>query len=209
MKTAEDQDSGWRGSTDLWVTAAYEALIDQGIDAVKIQILGARLNLSRTSFYWHFKDRAALLGALIGMWDDRTTRPLVAATRAYAETETEAMLNLIGCFLSDAAFDSRLEFAVRGWALQDAAVRDRLQTVDAERLAALRALLERWGHAPDEADVRSRTIYLTQIGYISMQTQEPLELRLARVPAYVEIFCGKRPAANELARLRAQLGAAA
>lgn len=209
MKTAEDQDSGWRGSTDLWVTAAYEALIDQGIDAVKIQILGARLNLSRTSFYWHFKDRAALLAALIGMWDDRTTRPLVAATRAYAETETEAMLNLIGCFLSDAAFDSRLEFAVRGWALQDAAVRDRLQTVDAERLAALRALLERWGHAPDEADVRSRTIYLTQIGYISMQTQEPLELRLARVPAYVEIFCGKRPAANELARLRAQLGAAA
>ena len=209
MKTAEDQDSGWRGSTDLWVTAAYEALIDQGIDAVKIQILGARLNLSRTSFYWHFKDRAALLAALIGMWDDRTTRPLVAATRAYAETETEAMLNLIGCFLSDAAFDSRLEFAVRGWALQDAAVRDRLQTVDAERLAALRALLERWGHAPDEADVRSRTIYLTQIGYISMLTQEPLELRLARVPAYVEIFCGKRPAANELARLRAQLGAAA
>jgi hypothetical protein len=27
--------SGWRGSRDIWVQAAYEALLDGGIDAVK------------------------------------------------------------------------------------------------------------------------------------------------------------------------------
>lgn len=199
-----EQESGWRGSPGLWVTAAYDVLIEHGIDAVKVQALGARLKLSRTSFYWFFKDRAALLAALIDMWAGRTTEPMIAATRDYAETETEAMLNLIACFLSETTFDARLEFAVRGWALQDSQILARLRAVDAERLAALREMLERWGHDPKDADVRARTIYLVQIGYISMQTVETLEVRLDRVSNYVEIFTGKAPASNEMARFRSR-----
>jgi AcrR family transcriptional regulator len=209
MDTPEEQETGWRGSPELWVTAAYDVLIDQGIDAVKIQTLGARLKLSRTSFYWFFKDKAALMAALIEMWAGRTTTPMIEAARAYAETETEAMLNLIGCFLSDITFDSKLEFAVRGWALQDSDILARLRVVDAERLAALRQMLEHWGHDAQDADVRARTIYLVQIGYISTQTVETLEARLDRVPNYVEIFTGKRPAPNEMARFRARLEAVA
>ena len=44
--------------------AARQALLESGLDAVKIQPLATRLNLSRTSFYWFFKDRTALLDAL-------------------------------------------------------------------------------------------------------------------------------------------------
>lgn len=205
MDKPDEQETGWRGSRELWVAAAYDALIEQGIDAVKIQTLGARLKLSRTSFYWFFKDRSALLAALIEMWAGRTTQPMIEATRAYAETETEAMLNLTGCFLSEKTFDARLEFAVRGWALQDAEILARLRAVDAERLEALHQMLERWGHAPHDADVRARTIYLVQIGYISTQTHETLQARLERVPNYVEIFTGKTPPPNEMARFRAML----
>jgi len=209
METPEHQDTGWRGSPELWVNAAYEMLIEQGVDAVKIQPLAARLKLSRTSFYWFFKDRAALLAALIDMWAGRTTLPMVQATQAYAETETEAMLNLIGCFLSDQTFDARLEFAIRGWALQDADILARLRAVDAERIEALRQMLIRWGHDPLDADVRARTVYLVQIGYIAMQTQETLETRLERVPNYVKIYTGQHPLPNELARFQARLMAVA
>ena len=198
-------ETGWRGSRDGWVAAAYETLIDQGIDAVKVQPLAARLKLSRTSFYWFFKDRADLLSALIDMWAGRTTAPLVAAATAYAATETEAMLNVIACFLAEKTFDARLEFAVRGWALQDTAILDRLRTADTERLFALQAMLVRWGHAAADADARARTIYLTQIGYISMQTRETMQTRLPRVPHYVEIFCGTCPSPAELARFQAGL----
>ncbi len=185
--------------------AAYQALIDHGIDGVKIQPLGAKLKLSRTSFYWYFKDRADLLSALIDMWDHRTTAPLVAAASAYAATETEAVLNVTRCFMSARTFDAGLEFAIRGWAVQDAGVLDRLRIADAERLAALQALLCNWGHDVADADVRARAIYLVQIGYISMQTRETMAERLPRVPHYVEIFCGKRPAEAELARFKAGL----
>jgi len=207
MTDKAEQDSGWRGSPELWVTAAYEVLIEQGIHAVKIQTLGARLKLSRTSFYWFFKDRSALLAAVIEMWFGRTTKPLVEAAEAYAETETEAMLNLIGCFLSEKTFDARLELAVRGWAIQDVEILARLRAADSLRLEALRRLLERWGHGGQDADVRARAIYLVQIGYFSMQTEETLETRLQRVPNYVEIFTGRRPVDTEMARFQARLEA--
>jgi AcrR family transcriptional regulator len=201
----DDVETGWRGSREGWVQAAYQALIDQGIEAVKIQPLAAALKLSRTSFYWFFKDRADLLAALLEMWTARTTTPLVAATRAYAATETEAVLNVTACFMQGAVFDAGLEFAVRGWALQGASVLDRLRETDTERLTALRQMLQTWGHDVEDADVRARTIYLTQIGYIAMQTRETMETRLPRVPHYIEVFTGKRPSDAEMARFRATL----
>ena len=204
MDETEKNETGWRGSREGWLDAAYGALIREGVDAVKIMPLAESLKLSRTSFYWFFKDRAALLTALADMWEARTTAPLTAATQEFAETETEAMLNLLACFLQADTFDAKLEFAMRGWALKDAAILARITEADAHRLAALTGMLIRWGHDPRDADVRARTIYLVQIGYISMQSDEPLETRLDRIPHYVEIYTGRPPEPREMARFRAR-----
>ncbi len=203
----EDGGTGWRGSREGWLEAALAALVSGGVEAVKILPLAQKLKLSRTSFYWFFRDREALLAALAEVWEARTTAGLVAAAGGYAESEAEAMLGIIGCFLDAAAFDSRLEFAVRAWAMQDAGIMARVRAADAVRLAAIRALLERWGHGAVDADVRARTVYLVQIGYISMQSEETLAERMARIPSYVEIYCGVRPEAREMARFQARHGA--
>ncbi|MBE3640364.1 TetR/AcrR family transcriptional regulator [Mangrovicoccus algicola] len=196
---------GWRGSRETWLDAAHAALTAGGVDAVKILPLAQGLGLSRTSFYWFFKDRGDLLAALLERWEAATTRPLTAATSAYAATETEAMLNVIAIFLSEDGFASATEGAVRAWAQQDAAVAARLAAADAERLDALRAMLMRWGHDAADADTRARTVYLVQIGYISMRVEEDREERLARFPHYVEIYTGRRPAPGEMERIRAGL----
>ena len=203
MDQANAQETGWRGSREGWLEAGYQALIDGGIDAVKILPLAKRLNLSRTSFYWFFEDREALLAALLDGWEDRTTRPLVDATTQYAESVSEAMLNVLTCFLAANVFDSRLEFAVRSWALQDEQVAGRVRAADDARLEALTRMMARWGHAPDEADVRARTIYLVQIGYISMQPKEDIETRLTRIPLYVKIYSGREAEPREIARFNA------
>lgn len=206
MAGAERTETGWRGSREGWLDAAYSALIREGVDGVKILPLAETLRLSRTSFYWFFKDRAELLGALAEMWETRTTTPLVAATRDYAETETEAMLNVIACFLRADTFDAKLEFAMRGWGLKDPAILARITKADNRRLKALSDMLERWGHDPQDADVRARTIYLVQIGYISVQVDETLETRLTRIPNYVEIYTGRPPEPREIARFNGRFG---
>lgn len=203
MDQASASDTGWRGSREGWLEAGYQALIDSGIDAVKILPLAKRLNLSRTSFYWFFEDREALLSALLDGWQQRTTTPLIDATTQYAETRAEAMLNVLTCFLAG-VFDSRLEFAVRSWALQDAQVAARIKAADQARLEALTRMLETWGITPDEADIRARTIYLVQIGYISMQADEDIQTRLARIPMYVKIYADQQPEPREMARFVAR-----
>lgn len=201
--TSNDNATGWRGSKEVWLDAARDAFVESGLDAVKIQPLGNQLGLSRTSFYWFFKDRAALLDSLLRSWEDSNTGSLVAATEAYAETITEAVLNLIGIFMDDGPFRPRFDLAVRGWAHQDEAVAARVNAADEVRLNAIRQMFMRFGYDTGEADVRARTVYLVQIGYISLQVHEDMATRLARLPDYVRTFTGHDPSEREMARFRA------
>ena len=157
-------DPAPRGSEDLWLGAAYEVLVTNGVDAVKVMPLAQMLGLSRTSFYWHFKDREALLAALLDRWEAQNTGNLVARTEAYAESINEALYNLFDCWLTRDLFDSRLDFA----------------------------------------DTRAHTVYYTQIGYISMMVAEPRDIRIARMPAYVENFSGHPPTPAETDRFMAR-----
>lgn len=206
---AEDKTSGWRGSRDVWLTAARQALISSGVDAVKIQPLASRLQISRTSFYWFFKDRKALLTALLEDWEAKNTGAFVEACGAYAETIQEATLNLIVMYYDDSRFEPKLDFAIRGWAHHSEDVAARIHAADETRLEAIRAMFARFGFDAEEADVRARAIYLTQIGYISMQVEETLEVRLRRAPGYVKTFCGAAPTDSELARFHARAHAVA
>ncbi|MCD6005994.1 TetR/AcrR family transcriptional regulator [Vreelandella alkaliphila] len=198
--------SATKGSQDVWLDAAFETLLESGIDSVRILPLAKRLKLSRTSFYWFFKDRESLLEALIARWREKNTQGLVHQTEAYAENIVEAMLNVFDCWLDPNLFDSPLEFAMRSWALQSAPVVSEIETADATRIEALTRMFQRYGYDSLAANVRGRTIYLTQIGYISMKTQEPIKVRMQRIPAYVEIFTGQSPDARELQRFHARHG---
>ena len=204
MSMDQTSERGWRGTPEVWLDAAYALLVEGGVEAVKVMPLAAKLGLSRTSFYWHFADREALLAGLIARWQSQNTANLIARTQAPAATIAEAMLNVNDCWITPALFDSRMEFAIRTWALTDPALAEVLRQADAVRVQALTAMFERFSYPEHEARVRAQTVYLTQVGYISMRTEESLEFRLHNIPDYVLIFTGKAPTAAELAAFRAR-----
>lgn len=199
-------DSGWRGSPEGWLEAAYACLLESGVESVKILPLAKRLNLSRTSFYWFFKDREELLDALIARWREKNTGNLVKQSEAYAETLAEAMLNVFDCWLDKDLFDSQFEFAVRSWALQSPDILAEVQAADQARIEALGRMFVRFGYDEGAADVRARTTYLVQIGYISMQSTEDIALRMKRIPDYIAIYTGEIPRKRELDRFFARHG---
>lgn len=199
-------DSGWRGSQEGWLEAAYDSLLESGVDSVKILPLAKKLNLSRTSFYWFFKDREELLSTLLARWRDRNTGNLVKQSEAYAESLAEAMLNVFDCWLNNDLFDARFEFAVRSWALQSAEILAEVQQADQLRLEALKRMFIRFGHPETTSDVRARTTYLVQIGYISMQSREDITIRMKRIPEYIAIYTGQVPTQRELDRFFSRHG---
>lgn len=197
-------ERGWRGTPDLWLDAAYDLLVEGGVEAVKVMPLAERLGLSRTSFYWHFPDREALLAGLVGRWRAKNTGNLVARCEASAATIAAATLNLFDCWYDDDLFDSRLEFAMRTWSLTDPAVAAAMSEADATRVAAITRLFRRFGYGEAEADTRARTLYLTQVGYIALRSDESHAIRMARNPAYVLTFSGVAPTAAEIAAFEAR-----
>lgn len=187
-----------------WIDAAYDLLIEAGVGAVKIVPLARKLGTSRTSFYWLFKDREEVLAALLERWERRNTHALVSQSEKYAASIVEAMLNVFDCWFDPGLFDSEFEYAVRSWSLQDSAVAGRVRHADERRLEALQAMFIRYGYDSAEADTRARTVYLIQVGYISMHTRESRDTRIGRVAQYVAIFTGQPCTSADLERFAAR-----
>lgn len=166
--------------------------------------LAQELGLSRTSFYWHFKDRDALLNAIIQRWENQNTGNLIARTEAQATSINDAVFNLFDCWLDAALFDSGLDLAIRNWARNDSALQKRLAQQDTRRAAAIAAMFARFGFSPAQARARSMTVLYTQIGYISMRITEDWQERLGRMPDYVAVYTGSHPTKAEIERFMAR-----
>ncbi|MCK0142624.1 TetR/AcrR family transcriptional regulator [Aliiroseovarius sp. F20344] len=195
-----------RATKKLWLDAAIELLIKTGADGVKIMPLAERLGLTRTGFYHHFRDRDALLDAMIERWERKNSGNLVAQCDLYAETICEAMFNLQDCWFQSKLFDAQLDRAIRNWADHDRKLKARVDAADAKRKTAIQGMFERFGYPPTDAEIRTMTILFTQVGYIAMEIKEDHAARVNRVPLYVELFTGKTPTKHEISRFRARNG---
>ena len=52
-----------------WLRAARLALLRGGVEAVRVEKLARDLDVTKGSFYWHFKDRDELLDLLLREWE--------------------------------------------------------------------------------------------------------------------------------------------
>ncbi len=189
-----------RGSKDLWLDAAYDLLISEGIDAVKITTLSKKLNLTRTGFYWFFADIAELHGAMIQRWESRNTGNLIAQCSKESSDICEALFNLMDCWHDPSLFDAGLDLAIRNWARIDPDLQKRLEDADERRINAVVEMFTRHSYSKEQATVRGMTVIYTQIGYFSMQITEEENERLIRAPHYVETFAGVRPEPQDVRR---------
>lgn len=192
---SEQNQSLGRGD---WIKAALEALIEKGIDAVKITQLSEQLGVTRGSFYWHFKGREDILRALIDFWREKNTAAVISAAAQGPDIE-DAVLALMGAWVDNDVFDPRLDLAVRSWSQADPTLKAIVQSNDELRLNALTDMYRRAGRASAEAIVAARNIYFMQMGYFACDIEEPLDVRLSYLQAYVESYTGK-PLSNAKAQ---------
>jgi len=178
-------------SREDWLNSARDILVTDGVGAVKILTLAGRLGVSRSSFYWYFKDRDAVLSAMLAEWETRNTAAIVDHCRMDARSISHGLCNVFRCFVGDAAFDQRLDFAVREWARRDAALRRKIDAADRKRIAAVTDLFVRFDYTAVEADARARIVYFMQLGYHALEVRENMKTRMSRVGPYLQGFTGQ------------------
>jgi AcrR family transcriptional regulator len=193
------QSGNVKATRDDWLDVALSALATKGVAHVTVLDLSDRLGVSRSSFYWYFKNRDELLDALLDRWDWLNTRSIVAEAEAPAATVNQAVCNVFRSWVNPAIFSPRLDFAVREWARRSAHVRKALDRSDRVRTEALKALFVRFGYEDEDAFVRARVLYYMQIGYYALDLRETLETRLNLTPRYLKAFTGVDPNQAEIA----------
>jgi AcrR family transcriptional regulator len=161
-----------RRSREDWLRAARCALLEGGPGAVRVEAIARGLKVTKGSFYWHFRDRKALLEALLREWEEeksllfellRRGSPQQDLGRFFAELQRRVLLSERGEWPSDAA--------IFAWASVSPEVARRANREERERIE----LLKRWTGRPDLAEY----FYMAYLGFL---------LRRRRVPAAARHF---------------------
>jgi AcrR family transcriptional regulator len=182
-----------------WIDAACRVLTEQGVDQVRILPLAERLGVTRGSFYWHFKSRAALLDELVALWNRKNTRALIEAATRPARDFPERIFWLARCWLGQSDYNPRFDIAMRDWARRDKRIFRLVRQADEERIAAIATLFEAKGEGARMAFIRARVIYYMQMGYYIVGVREPMETRVGYLREYYLAFTGE-PIAEDRAR---------
>jgi len=201
--TAEKAGGNTRVPRDAWLAAALDTLLQDGIEAVRVLSLAQRLDVSRSSFYWHFQNREQLLNELLALWREKNTKAIVERAEHRSDGVVDGVLTIFECWTDESLFDPRLDFAIRSWARRAPAVHEELAAADEARLIAIAGMFARHGYGNQEAYIRARVLYYMQIGYYFLDLQEPMETRLGYLQAYIKSFTGRDLDAADEARIQA------
>jgi AcrR family transcriptional regulator len=191
---------GSRIGRQVWLDTARQMLIDDGIERVRIERIADKLRVTRGGFYWHFRDRQALLTELLRDWEKTNTEAFIAAIEEAPDNFESRVLRIFTLWI-EGIFDANLEVAVRNWARTSKAVTKAIQRADIQRLNFLESLFVSAQYSAEEANVRARVLYYTQIGYYAVGERTTREERLAVAPLYYRVYTGRllsKAGANEL-----------
>ena len=159
---------------ESWIIAAIEMLIDDGYKSVSIIKLAKKLNITRGSFYYHFKDRDDLLDSILEYWRNEWTLRLKKEIDELCVLPEIRILTLIRLIrLSDANF---YENAFRAWALHDPKARLVIKTIDDIRLNFVQGLFEEAGFVGIDAENRAQLLIHYEISEQILFTEKSKEL---------------------------------
>ena len=138
-----------------WIEEGLRALASGGPDVVRVEPLAKALGVTKGGFYWHFRDRQALLDGMLDTWEETLVdHAIETAERGGGPGRTRLRRLFAGAGEDDGILD--LELSVRDWARRDPAVAERVTRVDNRRLAYLRPLFAEF--CDDAADVEGRCL---------------------------------------------------
>ena len=142
-----------------WIAAAFDALAEGGIDAVRVEPLAKSLAITKGSFYWHFADRRALINAMLAAWTEGRIAAIRQQTADHGNPATVLRI-LADLYTRHANLRGlAIELAIRSLARTDETAAKGVREVDRERLAHVGKLFAALGWPRAEAQARAILFY--------------------------------------------------
>lgn len=138
-----------------WLMRALDALARKGDAALTIDALCKALNVTKGSFYWHFKDRDDFIRNLVQFWGALTTDPVIERVTQTSDDAKERLRTLLR-LVSEGGY-AKYDVSVRAWAARNPnLVVDLVSDVDQRRLTFVASIFTAIGFDAVEAETRAR-----------------------------------------------------
>lgn len=172
------------GGTGRWIEAGLAELAEGGIDRVRVEVVAERLGVTKGGFYRRFKDRRALLDAMLDTWCQGRIAAINQQLALGDATPGERLRAVIKLYSERInAQGMAIELAIRHWARTDKTAGEVVARVDAERLARVQSLYARMGLAAEDARARAVLFYSFIFGQSLLFLDQPPRKRASLIAA--------------------------
>jgi AcrR family transcriptional regulator len=132
-----------------WIGTAVEALARDGLRAVAVEPLAERLGATKGSFYWHFRDRNALLQAAVEHWEATAVDEQIKRLEEIADPTERHRATMEAT--NSSPKDVKI-FLVLLWNADHPVIGPAIERIVRKRMAYSQRLREQAGLAPDQAE---------------------------------------------------------
>lgn len=174
-----------------WLNAARSALINGGVAAVKVHQLADTLNVTRGSFYHHFRNHDELLDALLKAWEEETNECFMSVLNGSSQNGMDEFVALCNLWIEEDRYNPAYDAAMRDWARISEPVSRAVRRVDAQRIDIIKQIFIDMDVGSDEAYLRARLTYFAQVGHYTVGLDEDKADRLGRVPFNISVMTGR------------------
>lgn len=157
-------------TADDWAAAALDAIARGGLAAVSVESLARELNVTKGSFYWHFRSRQALIQAALALWEKSETDDIFALAQTIDDPRKR--LNAVFREATTSSRTGRLMLALAA-ASDDPDIGEFIRRVTKRRLEFVRDCYVALGQAPEEARRWATFAYSTFVGGLQLARDNP------------------------------------
>ena len=174
---------------DMWIEAGLKEIGRAGVEGVRVEVLAVRLGITKGGFYRRFKDRRALLDALLENWTRGRITAIEAQTRLAGADARERLKSVIRLYSERLNPQGMaIELAIRQWARSDKAAAAAVASVDAARLQNVAQLYRQLGLSAGDAQARAVLFYAFIFGQSLLVLDESARKRTSLTAACADLL---------------------
>jgi len=185
-----NDDSGHRA----WIDAGLKEIGQGGVGEVRVEVLAKRLGVTKGGFYRRFKDRRALLDALLETWSAGRIAAVERQTALGNESAGDRLKSVIRLYSERANPEGMaIELAIRQWARSDPAAAAAVARVDTARLKNVAQLYVAMGLSSEDAQARAVLFYAFIFGQALIFPDQPARKRATLTAACADVLTNVKP----------------
>ena len=173
-------------SASDWIDAAWKAIGTHGMSGVRVEALATKMKVTKGSFYWHFKDRDALIDAVVQRWLDVLSIKTMEGALKEGALASERLWLLFERVVKE--LSTAHSAVIRLWARSNPKLMAVLHAEHEKRMTFVARAFREVGFDERESLLRADMYLSLLMGEYLVAGGLPLEKRLARAKGQVELL---------------------